>query len=108
MREITTVGLDLAKYAFQVHAADATGAAVLQRKLRRDEVLVFFAGLPACRVGVEACATAHFWARRISVRVLATFGDHRLGAHTISGWWSYLLVCCRLWPAFIWKPGALS
>jgi transposase len=66
MREITTVGLDLAKYAFQVHGADATGAVVLQRKLRRDEVLGFFAGLPTCRVGMEACATAHFWARRIA------------------------------------------
>jgi transposase len=65
MRNITTIGLDLAKYVFQVHGADAAGAVVIQRKLRRDEVLGFLATLPPCRVGIEACATAHFWARQI-------------------------------------------
>ncbi|MBV8770661.1 MAG: IS110 family transposase [Hyphomicrobiales bacterium] len=65
--EISTIGLDIAKRVFQVHGADALGRAVLRRKLRRDEVLAFFEGLPAaCLVGIEACGTAHHWAREIA------------------------------------------
>jgi transposase len=65
--EITTIGLDIAKRVFQVHGADASGRAVLRRKLRREEVLTFFENLPvACLVGIEACGTAHYWARRIA------------------------------------------
>ena len=66
MGEITTVGLDLAKQVFQVHAVDGAGEVVLRKALRRGQVLTFFAGLPRCLVGVEACATAHHWAREIS------------------------------------------
>ena len=62
---ITTVGLDLAKSAFQVHCIDSAGAVILRKKLRRSEVLGFFRSLGPCRVGMEACATAHFWAREI-------------------------------------------
>ena len=58
MLEITTVGLDLAKNVFQAHGADASGRAVLRKKLRRDQVLAFFAQLPACLVAMEACAGA--------------------------------------------------
>ena len=65
MGEITTVGLDLAKQVFQVHAVDGAGEVVLRKALRRGQVLTFFAGLPRCLVGVEACATAHHWAREI-------------------------------------------
>ncbi len=65
MNEVTTVGLDLAKRVFQVHGADAKGRPVLQRKLRREEVLSFFAKLPPCVVGMEACASSHYWAREI-------------------------------------------
>ena len=65
--EITTIGLDLAKRVFQVHGADASGRAVLRCKLQRSEVLAFFEGLPtACLVGIEACGTAHHWAREIT------------------------------------------
>jgi transposase len=64
--EITTIGLDIAKRVFQVHGADHTGQAVLRRKLQRGEVLAFFAKLPACLVGLEACGTAHHWARAIA------------------------------------------
>ncbi len=60
MLEITTVGLDLAKNVFQAHGADASGRAVLRKKLRRDQVLAFFAELPACVVAMEACGGAHF------------------------------------------------
>jgi transposase len=63
--QITTIGLDIAKRVFQAHGADATGRAVLRRKLQRGEVLAFFAKLPACLVGLEACGTAHHWARQI-------------------------------------------
>ncbi len=63
--EITTIGLDIAKRVFQAHGADATGKAVVRRKLQRAEVLTFFASLPRCLVGIEACSTAHYWAREI-------------------------------------------
>src|SRR5712691_3117140 len=63
MNEITTIGLDLAKHVFQVHGVDASGAPVVRKRLRRSEVLTFFARLPGCLIGLEACATAHYWAR---------------------------------------------
>ena len=66
MNEISTIGLDLAKSVFQVHGADASGAPVLRKKLRRDAVLGFFAKLEPCLVAMEACAGAHYWAREIA------------------------------------------
>ena len=65
MVEITTLGLDLAKNVFQIHGIDVTGRLV-RRQLRRSEVIKFFAALPPCLVGMEACATAHHWAREIA------------------------------------------
>jgi transposase len=65
MSEITTIGLDLAKHVFQVHGIDASGAPVVRKRLRRSEVLTFFARLPRCLIGLEACATAHYWAREL-------------------------------------------
>jgi len=63
--KIITIGIDLAKSVFQIHGVDAGGAVAVRKKLRRAEVLKFFEGLPPCLVGMEACATAHFWAREI-------------------------------------------
>ena len=63
--EITTIGLDIAKRVFQAHGVDATGRAVLRRRLGRAEVLDFFRALRPCLVGIEACGTAHHWAREI-------------------------------------------
>ena len=63
MSDIITVGLDLAKNVFQAHGADASGRAVLRKKLRRHQVLEFFGQLPACVVAMEACGGAHFAAR---------------------------------------------
>ena len=63
--DITTIGFDLAKTVFQVHGADSEGHPVLRRKLRRGKVPAFFAGLPSCLVAMEACASAHYWAREI-------------------------------------------
>jgi transposase len=62
---VTTIGLDLAKRVFQAHGVDAAGRTVLRRKLQRGEVLAFFRELPPCLVGIEACSTAHHWAREI-------------------------------------------
>jgi len=66
MQAISTVGLDLAKHVFQVHAVGADGTVILRRQLRRSELLPFFAKLPGCVVGLEACGGAHFWAREIT------------------------------------------
>ncbi|WP_454919306.1 IS110 family transposase [Xanthobacter sediminis] len=66
MSEIITIGIDLAKSVFQVHGADRGGTAILRKKLRRDQVLAFFASLPRCVVAMEACASAHYWAREIA------------------------------------------
>jgi transposase len=65
MGNITTIGLDLAKNVFQVHAVDEAGSVVMRKRLRRSQVLAFFAGIPSCLVGLEACATAHHWAREL-------------------------------------------
>jgi transposase len=65
MGEITTIGVDLAKHVFQVHGVDAEGATVLRKRLRRGQMLAFFGRLPRCVVGLEACATSHYWAREL-------------------------------------------
>src|SRR3954469_6237306 len=64
--EVSTIGLDLAKNVFQAHAASASGAILFRKKLRRDQVLAFFAAQPRCLVAMEACASAHYWAREIA------------------------------------------
>ena len=66
MRIITTIGLDLAKKVFHVHGVDAEGNVVVARRLRRKEVLAFLSNLTACLVGIEACGSAHYWAREIA------------------------------------------
>lgn len=66
MKEITTVGLDLAKNVFQVHAVDGAGAVVVRRQLRRAQVQLFFSRLKPCLIGIEACAGAHCWARDLA------------------------------------------
>ncbi len=64
-KEVVTVGLDLAKNVFQVHAIGSDGEVLVRRKLRRAEVIRFFTDLPACLVGMEACASAHHWGREL-------------------------------------------
>src|SRR3974377_1799531 len=64
--QITTIGLDLAKNVFQVHGIDAAEKVVVRKQLRRGQVLKFFAALPPCLIGMEACATAHYWARELT------------------------------------------
>lgn len=65
MMKVTTIGIDLAKNVFQVHGVDAHGKAVLKKQLKREQMASFFANLPACLIGMEACGSAHFWARKL-------------------------------------------
>ena len=65
MKKITVIGVDLAKNVFQLHGVDAKGRVVLQKKLKREQVVPFFANLPACLVGMESCATSAYWERKI-------------------------------------------
>src|SRR5271155_269949 len=62
---VTTIGLDIAKNVFQVHGVDAAGAAVVAKSIRRAQLLAFFASAPPCLVGIEACSSAHHWARAL-------------------------------------------
>lgn len=61
-----TIGIDLAKSVFQVHGIDAAGGVVIRKKLRRGQLLAFFETITPCLIGMEACATAHFWARELA------------------------------------------
>src|SRR6202795_1828002 len=61
LSSVTTVGLDLGKYVFQVHGFDASGRVIIARGFRRKDVLAFFAQLPQCVAGMEACGSAHHW-----------------------------------------------
>lgn len=65
LNAVTTVGLDLAKHVFQVHAVDSKGRLVTMRALRRKDVLAFFESLPCCLIGLEACGSAHHWGREL-------------------------------------------
>src|SRR3974390_3632267 len=64
--QITTIGLDLAKNVFQVHGIDAAEKVVVRKQLRRRQMLEFFKALPPCLIGIEACATSHYWARELT------------------------------------------
>ena len=66
MGEVSTIGLDLAKSVFQAHGADVSGTVIFRKKLRREQVLAFFASQPRCLVAMEACGGGHYWAREIS------------------------------------------
>jgi transposase len=65
MGEVITIGLDIAKSVFQAHGVDGAGAVVIRKRISRSKVLEFFADLPPCLIGIEACATAHHWGREL-------------------------------------------
>ena len=74
--KITTVGIDLAKNVIQVHGVDERGKAILKKAFKRDQLLPYFANLPPCLIGMEACGSAHYWARKLealghTVRLMA-------------------------------------
>ena len=116
MKEITTVGLDLAKNVFQVHAVDAAGAPVVRRQLRRTQVLLFFSRLRSCLIGMEACAGSHYWARELTrlgheVRLIPPSyvkpfvrrwprRMRRMRKPSASPWCSRRCVSCRSRPSF--------
>lgn len=66
MGPVITIGLDNAKSVFQVHGVDEAGEVGVRRQIRRAQVLPFFAKQPACLVGIEACASAPYWARELA------------------------------------------
>ena len=63
--KVTTVGIDLAKNVFQLHGVNEAGRPVIKKQLRRDQVTEFFINLPACLIGMEACGSTHYWARKL-------------------------------------------
>jgi len=74
--QVTRLGLDIAKSVFQVHGVDEHGKIVMRKQLSRSKVLPYFAQLPVCRIGIEACGSAHYWGRELQ----------KLGhAHPVSG-----------------------
>ena len=90
MHTVTTIGLDLAKSVFQVHGVDAAGQVVIRRQLKRRGVLAFFQKLPPCLVGIEACASSHYWSRELlalghSVRLMPPASPSRLQHQVSSG-----------------------
>jgi transposase len=74
MQTITTAGLDIAKSVFQVHGIDAAGQAVIRRQLKRRYVLAFFGKLPACLIGIAACASSHHWSSELQAPMRSTKG----------------------------------
>ena len=65
MQAVTTIGFDIAKSVFQVHGVDTVGQVIIRRQLKRRQVIAFFQKLPACLVGIEACASSHYWSREL-------------------------------------------
>lgn len=64
-RVVTTVGINLAKNVFQLHGVNEFGKPVIKKQIRRDQMAEFFLNLPACLIGMEACGSAHHWARKL-------------------------------------------
>ena len=90
MEQISTIGLDVAKNVFQVHGIDENGGVVVQRQLKRRRILTFFAKLPSCLVGMEACASLHHWAREAVTRPTMRFVPVKAPEQQGFGWkrWS--------------------
>ncbi len=64
--KVTTIGIDLAKSVFQVHGVDERGKVALRKQLKRKDVVNFFVNLQPCLIGMEACGSAHYWARKLT------------------------------------------
>jgi hypothetical protein len=90
MQAVNTIGLDIAKSAFQVHGIDAKGNVIIRRQLKRRYVLAFFQKVPPCLVGIEACASSHYWSRELSP--LACLAPPNLGLHRAP---TFVALTCR-------------
>jgi transposase len=91
--QITIICLDLAKHVFQVHAVDAEGRVVPRKSMRRAQLLPFFAKLPRCLIGIEACGTSYHWARELTQSVNMMRGllaelRALLPAASLRDWWA--------------------
>jgi transposase len=75
MQTVTTVGLDIAKSAFQVHCVDVADKVIIRRQFKRRYVLAFFQKLPPCLIGIEACASSHYWSREL--QAARAYGDQQ-------------------------------
>jgi len=64
--EIATIGIDLSKNVFQIHGVDPRGKTALKKQLKREQMLPYFANFPSCLIGIEACGSAHYWARKLT------------------------------------------
>ena len=85
--QISPIGLDIAKNVFQVHGIDSSDKVVVRKQLRRGQVVAFFKALPPCLVGIEACATAHYWARELTniCRLCCRCHRHRCDGYCVAG-----------------------
>lgn len=63
---IATIGIDLSKNVFQIHGVDHRGKTALKKQLKREQMLPYFANFPSCLIGIEACGSAHYWARKLT------------------------------------------
>ena len=89
--KVTTIGIDLAKNVIQVHGVDEGGKAVVKKQLKRDQVASFFANLPPCLIGMEACGSAHYWARKLqsfghTVKLMAPLLGRALDRNPPADW----------------------
>jgi transposase len=78
--EVTTIGIDLSKNVFQIHGVDQRGKTALKKQLKRVQMLPYFANVPSCLIGIEACGSAHYWARKLNAlghTVRLSPGGHR-------------------------------
>ena len=118
--KITTVGIDLAKNVFQLHGVNEFGKTVIKKQIRRDQVAEFFVNLPACLIGMEACGSAHHWARKLqglghTVKLMAppraTSSFHILGqpySPLTSAWMARICTNSASSLMRLWAPGLLG
>ena len=76
--KITTIGIDLGKKVFQVHCVDGHGKVQVRKQLKRAQVFPFFANLPPCLIGMEACSGAHYWAQKLTTYGAGSTGHSHL------------------------------
>ena len=110
MGEVSTIGLDIAKSVFQIHGVDAGGAVVIRKRITRAKLLEFFASLPACLVGIEACPSAHYWSRRLQalghpVRLLPP-SYVKVVRSSLPRWWLRSEIGTRSRPAAVLLHGS--